>query len=255
MHEKGKSMLRGLVVLCLCPAVPSAARPANKTKQLGAALKAKWDLAHMGIDRLRITQLGTILVIRQEGTRANPSIDLGNVTDKVVDGHVQGPRGFEAAFFSNQRHRCLKAGTTLYVTRISVRSKQVRFDIVTCDTSDINVSGNTRHMRYAATLAFELSEGLLQTADTDAVKKAVGTVLLPQTEVKAANTKTISLGQTIEQVKASLGAPDRVANLSPKAIYIYKDMKVIFMNGKASDVERRHRMRVKFATAFSGTVL
>jgi hypothetical protein len=48
---------------------------------------------------------------------------------------------------------------------------------------------------------------------------------------------SVELGQTIEQVQAAMGAPARVANLGPKVIYYYNGMKVIFKDGKVSDVQ------------------
>ena len=39
------------------------------------------------------------------------------------------------------------------------------------------------------------------------------------------------------QVKAALGTPDKVVNLGPKQIYVYKDLKVTFVNGKVADVQ------------------
>jgi hypothetical protein len=48
---------------------------------------------------------------------------------------------------------------------------------------------------------------------------------------------TISIGQTIDQVTASMGQPTRIIDLGVKKIYVYKDMKVTFKAGKVSDVE------------------
>jgi hypothetical protein len=48
---------------------------------------------------------------------------------------------------------------------------------------------------------------------------------------------SISLGQTPDQVQATMGTPSRVANLGTKMIYYYSGTKVIFMNGKVSDVQ------------------
>lgn len=227
--------MKACATLCLCLALPYAAN--SKNKALEEALKAEYKLTRTGIDRLRITQPGMIFVVQREGIYANPSIDLGNLTTKVVDGTVEGPKGFGAAFFSNQKDRSLKVGTTVYVTRIDVGDKDVKFDIITCDTADIDVSGNTRHMRYSATVAFQFSKEFLETADANAVKKAVDVLLLPQSEVQAAQTKTVQLGDTPDQVKSSLGAPNKIVNLGAKVIFVYKDMKVIFVDGKVSDVE------------------
>jgi hypothetical protein len=48
---------------------------------------------------------------------------------------------------------------------------------------------------------------------------------------------TIAVGQTIDQVTASMGQPTRIIDLGVKKIYVYKDMKVTFKSGKVSDVE------------------
>ena len=47
----------------------------------------------------------------------------------------------------------------------------------------------------------------------------------------------IKIGQTKDQVTAALGQPKRIANLGPKQIYYYPDLKIVFVNGKVSDVQ------------------
>lgn len=53
----------------------------------------------------------------------------------------------------------------------------------------------------------------------------------------AAGPITLSLGQTIEEVKAIQGEPQKIVNLGPKKIYVYKDIKITFMDGKVTDVQ------------------
>ena len=48
---------------------------------------------------------------------------------------------------------------------------------------------------------------------------------------------SIDKGQTTGQVQSALGPPAKVVNLGTKTIYIYKDMKVTFVNGKVTDIE------------------
>jgi hypothetical protein len=48
---------------------------------------------------------------------------------------------------------------------------------------------------------------------------------------------TIALGQTIAEVEAINGKPDKVIDLGAKKIYVYKDMKITFTDGKVSDVQ------------------
>ena len=48
---------------------------------------------------------------------------------------------------------------------------------------------------------------------------------------------SIEKGMTPDQVEAAMGKPEKKVTLGVKLIYYYKDMKVIFMSGKVSDVQ------------------
>ncbi|MBZ5622085.1 MAG: hypothetical protein LAQ69_25655 [Acidobacteriia bacterium] len=50
-------------------------------------------------------------------------------------------------------------------------------------------------------------------------------------------TATISLGMTTSEVEQILGRPRETANVGTKRIYVYKDIKVTFIDGKVSDVQ------------------
>jgi hypothetical protein len=52
-----------------------------------------------------------------------------------------------------------------------------------------------------------------------------------------AEPQTIQLGQSTDDVQAALGKPDKIVNLGPKQIWVYKDLKVTFLKGKVSDVQ------------------
>jgi hypothetical protein len=47
----------------------------------------------------------------------------------------------------------------------------------------------------------------------------------------------IVAGQTVDEVKAALGNPSRIATVGTKQIYFYPDMKITFRNGRVTDVE------------------
>ena len=47
----------------------------------------------------------------------------------------------------------------------------------------------------------------------------------------------IEKGMSVDDVEAAMGKPDKKVTLGTKQIYYYKDMKVIFINGKVSDVQ------------------
>jgi outer membrane biosynthesis protein TonB len=48
---------------------------------------------------------------------------------------------------------------------------------------------------------------------------------------------TLSLGLSIDQVRAIQGEPQKVVDLGPKQIYVYKDLKITFTDGKVSDIQ------------------
>lgn len=231
-------------LLCVCSiGLLTLAGPfvqAENHDALRNALESKYQITKIGIDHFRITQPGEIMVLQKDGLYANPSTDFGNVTTTVTDGQLSEPSGFGGAFFSKgaeNTNKTFKAGEHLYITRISITNDSVRFDVVTSETYDATIHGTTRQIRYVSTLAFKYPKDFLETADADAVKKTIDAVLIPQSEAQAAHTKTVELGQTPDQVKAALGAPDKVIKLGAKEIYVYPDMKVVFVDGKVSDVQ------------------
>ena len=59
----------------------------------------------------------------------------------------------------------------------------------------------------------------------------------PPADAPPAAPKTISLGQTKDQVVAIMGQPDKVANLGTKEIDYYADMKVTFVKSKVTDIQ------------------
>jgi len=50
-------------------------------------------------------------------------------------------------------------------------------------------------------------------------------------------TQTISLGQTIEQIVAAMGQPKQLVDLGAKKIYTYPNLKIVFVNGKVTEVQ------------------
>lgn len=138
-----------------------------------------------------------------------------------------------------------------------------------------NYSQYQTSKRYSTTLAFKLPKGTLAQMSVDDAAKMIEAVLSenPADQVRArdagtvarscephcavstttgtvqgsavvaapagapAAPPTIALGQTIAQVTTTMGTPQQIIDLGAKKIYKYPDMKVIFMNGKVSDVQ------------------
>ncbi len=77
----------------------------------------------------------------------------------------------------------------------------------------------------------------VQVADQTEQSASVGARGLPAAADTGSASDQISLGQSIEEVTANLGAPKRIVNLGAKKILIYPDMKIIFANDRVSDVQ------------------
>jgi hypothetical protein len=59
----------------------------------------------------------------------------------------------------------------------------------------------------------------------------------PAIAAPAAPPVEIGLGQTVEQVTGALGQPKNIVDLGAKKIYVFKDMKITFKDGKVTDVQ------------------
>jgi hypothetical protein len=49
--------------------------------------------------------------------------------------------------------------------------------------------------------------------------------------------KSIELGNTPDEVQSVMGQPDKIINLGARVIHVYEDMKIIYVEGKVSDVQ------------------
>jgi len=217
--------------------LPRVSRADDSIKALEEALKAKYELTKTGIDRVRITKPGTVLVIQKENISGDLASDATFLNNKVENGQIAQAGGFGAILQDKKTSRVFKSGEKVYVFKLDVKEKYVQFFIVSCETYDVNLHGSTRQTRYKSLLTFEFPEGFLATATADTVKKTVDAVIVPEGEAKAASTKTVQLGQTPDEVEGILGRPEKIVELGPKKIYIYKDMKIVFTDGKVADVQ------------------
>jgi hypothetical protein len=225
--------LSALIAVFFC-AIPASA---DNHAALKEALETKYQLTKTGIDRVRITQPGTVFVLQKDGISGDLSSDATFLNNKVKDGQIAQASGFMTAMQNKKTSRNLKVGDKVYLFRLDIKDDQVWLFVITADTFDVNVQGSTRQTRYKAQLSFELGKEFMATATPEAVEKAIEEVVIPESEYKEAHTQTVELGQTPDQVKTALGAPEKVIKLGPKEVYVYKDMKVVFVDGKVSDVQ------------------
>jgi hypothetical protein len=178
---------------------------------------------------------------------------------------------FSATQSQGQTTHLFAVGDKVYPMKIEVNVSKdvVTVMVVACDTCN-----KTDPPTYnKANVAFQFPKGSLAAANAAAVEDTIGQLLTvsnddqqaggdqgaqqqggdqqqgggdqaaqpqqptAQDPAPAAEPASIDKGMTTDQVQAAMGKPDKIVNLGTKTIYYYKDMKVIFLSGKVSDVQ------------------
>ena len=228
-----------LTTLTLSTVFSSLAVGATNSKALREALVADYPLTRVGVvmlknDYNRITQPGGIYAVRVPGIYA----DVANTDDVIVNtnianGQVSQATGFSAAFGGNTgRSRTLNPNEKVYVTNLYMNKTSVFIELLTVDVTTL---GDGQGTRYRAELNVKLPG--LDSMSLEDVKKVIDTVITDPATASAVESKTVKLGMNFDEVKTTLGNPDKLVDLGAKQVYIYKDMKIVFIDGKVSDVQ------------------
>jgi hypothetical protein len=277
MSQKFHASLLGVVLLAVTIFVIVSLPLANaQAPSLQEQLAAQYKLVKMGSDTggYSVVEAGTLLAIQKGGILGVPYGDSTVLPTKYEGGTVKSPnslatglRGFGMGKFGKQQSTHLFAvGDKVYPTKIEVNvaKDSVSLSIVACDTCN-----NTDPPTYnKAQVVFQFPKGALASATAGHVEDVIGQLLSistddaqqggdqggaqqggndqqgnnqggnqAQQQTPPPEPQQIEKGQTPDQVKAALGQPDKIVNLGAKQIYVYKDLKVTFINGKVSDVE------------------
>ena len=102
-------------------------------------------------------------------------------------------------------------------------------------TVDVTTLADGQGTRYRAELNVKLPG--LDSMTPEDVKKTIDTVVADPAVASAVESKTVKLGMSTDEVKKTIGNPDKIVDLGAKQVYIYKDMKIVFMDSKVSDVQ------------------
>jgi hypothetical protein len=221
---------------------------------------------------LLVIQKGGLLGVPYSDTSVQNNKYEGGVV-KAPNAMLSKGIGFGMKKFGKEQTTKLFAkNDKVYPTKIDVNLEkdQVTMGIVACDTCN-----KTDPPTYnKANVVFAFPKGSLATASAGAVEDMIGQLLSissdeakqdqggqqqggdqqqqggdqggqqqggqqqPAAQEQApAEPASIDKGMTTDQVQAAMGKPDKIVNLGTKTIYYYKDMKVIFLSGKVSDVQ------------------
>ncbi len=232
----GRTLITASLVCALAP-VPAFCAPNNRA--IRDQLVALYPLTRVGMtglaefDYTRITQPGVILAVRLPGIYA----DVANTKSAIIEtnltnGQITQATGFAAAGGNTSHSRTLAPNEKVYVTQILVKRDAALIELLTVDVTTL---GDGRGTRYRSELNVKLPG--LENMTPEDMKKTIDTVITAPATASAVESKTIKLGMSPDEVKKSLGNPDKIVDLGPKQVYIYKDMKVVFLNSQVSDVQ------------------
>ena len=254
----------------LQPPAASAQVPVSLQEQLNAQYKpAKMK---SGFGGATVVEAGTVLAVQKAGVLSVPSTAMSTCSAKFQDNKLHPSVGFCAAMFKNISSY-LQTGSKVYPLKIDVNleKEKISFEVVACDSC--NGSDSSTAMKGG--VVFEFPKGYLETASAGAVEDTIGQVFSvsgdgqngdqsggqsegqsggqnqaeqqaqggpqgaqPATQQQQqAEPQTIQLGQSTDQVLSVLNKPEKIVNLGAKQIFVYRDLKVTFVDGKVSDVQ------------------
>jgi len=239
------------MLLSVFVAVPGIAAKHAPASPLEDELRTRYKPVRMGYGGagLTVVEPGTVLVLQKGGILAVPPSSLVIAPGTYKDGEIHPPNALLRAALGDNT-RLLTAGEKVYVSKISVnlKSDKVALTIIECDTCN-----GAEFSSYKAEVVFQFPKGYVDTADAAKIQQTIGEVLafdIGTGETQTAQDQTgqpppaqppappsIEIGQTVDQVQAAFGPPDRLVNLGSKLIYVYQDRKVTFVDGKVTEVK------------------
>lgn len=233
-----------VAILLILAAFPSLGTAAEWKSELKASIESTFRLSKLHLGGLSpdfntVSQPGTQLLIRAAGVDGDIASNASVPVTIVEDGHTRAATGGLSGLLRNEAStRTFQVGERVFLYDVSVRSDHTLFlNLISCDKYEVSKLGSTQQVRYKGILRFEFPKNYLAAANFKDVRAAIEAIMAPPTESETSGTKTASLGQSPEQVQANLGKPDKIIDLGPKVVFVYKDLKIIFQDGKVADVQ------------------
>jgi hypothetical protein len=235
-------LLATILVLVLTATAASAATRDEAASAVAARFRVTTP-AFLG----GFSAIGSVLTPRREGLRTNrPSKAF--VPNVVKNRQLVAAGGGDLPLGS-AHDGALKPGERLYLYGVSTGNDYVQLDLYTVAT--YVVPGTRGPTPLQASVRFQYDGGLAGVTtrqllddiaewlavESEARPAAVESRPAPEPRPAGSGTSTVRLGQTQEEVTAILGPPEKQILLGAKAIFIYGNVKVIFVDGKVVDAE------------------
>lgn len=227
-------MIARMLAVVALSVVLSPTCVAASPDEIKAALEARFKLTTRSKLTARVTTPGSVMVIQKSGINADPQTKLAMKPVIIEGGEVKTAGG--GGVLGGESGRALAKGDRVYVYELRVASDNVQLIYGTVGTYDFVKDGSTKSFAYKGALAFRYPDGVANTPAQQIVND-VGSWLKTEEESANSTDSTVSLGQTPAEVIRILGAPDKKVDLGAKRIFVYKDIKVVFVDGKVADVQ------------------
>ncbi len=263
-------ILSGTLAACL-GAAPQGQDPKAARSSMAKDLQSRFVLSQFAGPTLK--QAGTVLLVQKDGIGALPGSGLGVLNGSFGSNYKEGKirHDFLSSMVANKNPglRNLAINEGVYLLRVQVTESNVVLDVQSCGACN-PATPEPNPMR--ATLTFSFKKGFLENTGVDQILGTIGEVFTvanagPATEAPAQQAQAtppvdaappaaqvipaadavppaapqepaqVELGQSIEKVQSILGKPEKVVDLGAKKIYLYKDLKITFVDGVVSDVQ------------------
>lgn len=260
------------VILTVTPSVQNSWAAATSSGVV-EALQKKYLVTATTPDHEQVTKDGTTMSMKCAGIYSLPTLSLIVPENKVTDGKIQPP----SVFLRNGSHVLQtgdKVYITKIDRKDESGDELLRFTILTVNSFD--VTGQTFQRKFFANVSFKFKKGYLDDSPPEDVEKVVEAVLAPDTDDSQGATSaappppqrhptppvtppseavpppptapapapapagpppTITIGESSTQVLQAMGMPLQMIDLGKKKTYVYKNMKIIFVDDKVSDVQ------------------
>ncbi|HUK54237.1 MAG TPA: hypothetical protein VL099_13180 [Candidatus Binatia bacterium] len=243
----------------LCGAAAPAAAQDAASASLRTQLLAQYKLARLATSGAGISVLdqGALLVVQKTGIFVVPPASVSQCGETYKDNELKAGASICRGMFKNTS-RFLEVGerVLLYKLDVSVKDEKVSLVVMACEAC----SGQEQSTYYKGVVNFVYPKGYLESADPGQVEDVISEVLPLASVVDAAQQQqpqqepaaqqaaaapaapgggpgTVQLGQTPEEVLRIMGTPDKIINLGPTLIYLYKNIKITFKDGRVSDAQ------------------
>ena len=257
MSSPSQNRFVAVVLAIVALASFAAAQAVTLQEQLNAEYKP----VQMAGNGTVVVEPGTLLTVQKGGIISVPWKAVVHCAAKFQDNTLHPSVGFCAGMMKSVS-QYLQKGNKVYPLKMEVNldKAKISFQVVSCDSCN----GVDPATGMKGEVVFQFAKGYLEKANAGEVEDLIGQVFAisnddqqapgsdsnqpgnqqasqqapaQQQQEQQAEPQTIQLGMSTDQVQGAMGKPEKIFNLGAKQIFVYKDVKVTFLNGKVSDVQ------------------